>query len=77
MNWPSCMEPFHVYFWLFFVILKQVPIYFRCLGEFCRDDLLLRTRKVLWTAKIHPAFHQQRGVEHKMTEFSFLGELIL
>ena len=31
----SCTEPLHVVFWVFFLISKQVPIYFSGGGESC------------------------------------------
>ena len=34
---------------LFLNILKQVPIYFSCLGECCKAVLLLSSRNVSWT----------------------------
>ena len=47
---------FAAFFSVVFNILKQVPIYFHCLGECCSDVLLWGSRKVLWTKKLHQTF---------------------
>ena len=65
LHLTSCTEPFHIFLYSFLVVfwhfLKQVPIYFSCLGECCNAVLPWSSRNVLWTAKLHPTFHQHEG----------------
>lgn len=71
----SCFGFF--FFLLFSNVLKQVSIYLGCLAPRC-DAVLLRTSKyVLRSTKLNPALHPHEGKLRIMTEFSFLGELIL
>ena len=60
---------------IFFYVLKPVPIYFSCLGEYCNSFFAVKLDKYFMDYETSPGFHRH-GVEQKMTEFHFWDELI-
>lgn len=60
----ACMKPFYVLLGDFY-ILKQVPVYFCCLGECCNGGLLWSSRYGL--LKLHRDFHPHEGEESPIT----------
>ena len=51
-NLLGLIKFYFIFFSVIFFILKQVAIYFSCLGECCNTDLLWSSRNVLWTTKL-------------------------
>ena len=71
--------------WRYFVFFSLLPILFhfktsahlhQFLKEYCNIVLQWSSRNVFWTTKLHPTFHWHGG-EQIITEYPFLGELIL
>lgn len=61
-------EPVWSHFRLFFFsMLKQVPIFFICLGECWKAVLFWSAREILWTKRLYRTFHWHGG-ESKTTE---------
>lgn len=41
-----------------------------CFGDRCCADLPWRSRKVLWSLKLHPSFHRKWWVDHEWRSFN-------